>query len=101
MTKTGYLRVAYLSSSGEIAEILPNPYQTGRVKADTDYQVPPKSGKFKLEVGGPVGVDRIVAVFSESPLPAVENVIDSNGMLVVELQNKSIVSKMIQYNVVR
>jgi hypothetical protein len=48
-----------------------------------------------------VGVDRIVAVFSESPLPAVENVIDSNGMLVVELQNKSIVSKMIQYNVVR
>ena len=99
--KAGYLRVANLSPSGEISEILPNPYQANRVKANSDFQIPPKSKNIKLMVSAPVGVYKIIAVFSESPLPEVKNIIDTDGNVVSELQSTKIVSKVIQYEVVK
>ncbi|WKJ90869.1 protein kinase [Methylomonas montana] len=101
LTKAGYLKVAYLGAAGEISELFPNQYQSIRVKPDTEYFIPPKTGKYKLQVTGPKGVDRIVAVFSETPMPKVENIVDTNGELVEALQTPAVVSAGIQYDVVK
>ena len=97
---SGYLRVANLSPTGEISEILPNPYQSSRVKANSDLQIPPKAKNIKLQVSAPVGRYKIVAVFSESPLPEVKNIIDDAGNVAAELLSANIVSKVIPYQVV-
>jgi hypothetical protein len=98
---SGYLRVANLSPAGEISEILPNPYQSSRVKASSDLQIPPKAKNIKLQVSAPVGRYKIVAVFSESPLPEVKNIIDHAGNVAAELLSTNIVSKVIPYEVVK
>ena len=98
---SGYLRVANLSPTGEISEILPNPYQASRVKANSDFQIPPKAKNIKLQVSAPVGSYKIVAVFSESPLPEVKNIIDHAGNVVAELLSANIVAKVIPYEVVK
>lgn len=99
VARSGYLRVAYVGASGEVSEILPNQNQNTKVKADSKLQIPPKGAKFDLEVTGPAGNDKIVAVFSEAPINNLENLVDSNGDMASEyLQNSSKV--VIQYAVV-
>ena len=99
VAKAGYLRVAYLSSMGEISELLPNKYQPGKVKPGVEYRIPPKAQSFKLQVTGPAGIDRIVAVFSESPIAKVKNIATAEGTLVNELQDLAASSVMVQYDV--
>lgn len=97
--KSGYLRVAYISASGEVSELLPNQFQPSKVKSDTEYSIPPK-GKFKLQITGPVGVDKIVAILSESPLSNLEKIVNSTGDIEQKyIQNNLIVA--IQYRVVQ
>ncbi len=98
---SGYLRVANLNPAGEISEILPNPYQSSRVKANSDLQIPPKVKNIKLQVSAPVGSYKIVAVFSERPLPEVKNIIDHAGNVAAELHSTNILSKVIPYEVVK
>jgi serine/threonine protein kinase len=98
--KSGYLRVAYLSSTGEINELLPNQYQPGKVKAGMSYRIPPKADSFKLKITGPVGVDRIVAVFSESPIPKTAKIVNTDGGLVDELQTLADSAVTIRFSVV-
>lgn len=96
VSKAGYLRVAYISSAGEVSEILPNPNQASKVNAGSKLQIPPKGGKFELEVTGPVGNDKIVALFSESLIGNLENIVDSNGDMAAEyLKNNS--RALVQY----
>lgn len=97
--KSGYLRVAYISATGEISELLPNQYQNGKVKADTEYRIPPRPDKFKLEITGPAGTDSIVAVFSEQPLPSVENIANADGSLADVLREATISVVNIRYQV--
>lgn len=99
LARNGYLRVAYLSSTGEINELLPNQYQSGKVKAGMTYRIPPKADSFKLKITGPVGVDSIVAVFSESPIPAVKNIANKDGSLVNELQSLADSAVTIRFSV--
>lgn len=99
--KSGYLRVAYIGATGEISELLPNQYQNGKVKADTEYRIPPRPDKFKLEITGPVGTDNIVAVFSEQALPNVESIANSDGSLVPAMQVPGITWVRIQYEVAK
>lgn len=101
LTKAGFLRVAYVGASGEVSELLPNQYQSTKVKADNEYKIPPRPDKFKLEITGPVGMDRIVAVFSETALPTVENIATSSGELVPELQGQNLSVAEIQYEVLK
>jgi len=98
--RSGYLRVAYLSSTGEINELLPNKYQPSMVKAGMSYRIPPKADTFKLKITGPVGVDRIVAVFSESPIPKTAKIVKSDGTLIDELQSLSDSAVTIRFSVV-
>jgi len=98
IAKAGYLRVAYVSSVGEVSEIFPNQNQATKVSADSKLQIPPKGAKFNLEITGPVGNDKIVALFGESPLSNLENILDSNGDMASEyLKNNS--KAVVQYAV--
>jgi serine/threonine protein kinase len=99
--KNGYLRVANLSPIGEISEILPNPYQSSQVKANSDFQIPPKAKNIKLQVSAPAGSYKIVAVFSESPLPEVKNIVDHAGNVTAELFTTNSVIRVIPYEVVK
>lgn len=65
-----YVRVYNVSSNGEIAELFPTkPADRMKVRPGQDYPVPSPDAGFKLEVTGPVGVDRIIALASKQPLP--------------------------------
>lgn len=98
-TKSGYLRVAYVSSTGEVSEILPNQNQGSKVAAGGKLQIPPKGAKFDLEITGPPGNDKIVALFGEAPLSNLENILDSQGDMAGEyLKNNS--KAAVQYAVV-
>ncbi len=97
--KAGYLRVAYITSTGEVAELLPNKYQPSKVKADATYRIPPKPGSFKLQITGPAGFDKIVAVFSETPIAGVKSIVNADGSLVPELQDLQASAATIRYQV--
>lgn len=101
LAKSGYLRVAYVGANGEVSELLPNQFQPGKVKADIEYRIPPKPDTFKLQVTGPIGVDKVIAVFSEAPLPKVENIVNSDGTLVSEMLKPEISSVMVGYDVLK
>lgn len=97
--KSGYLRVVYVGAAGEISELLPNQYQASKVKADTEYVIPPK-GKFKLQITGPVGIDKIIAVYGDTPIPNLEKIVDAGGKIDKQgLQNLTVTT--IQYDVVK
>lgn len=100
VTQAGYLRVVYVGAAGEVSEIFPNQQQNSKVSADSDIQIPPKGAKFNLEITGPVGNDKIVALYSQSPIANLENVVDTNGDMASEyLQNNS--KAVIQYAVLK
>jgi len=100
VSKAGYLRVAYIGANGEVAEILPNQNQKSKVKADSTLQIPPRGAKFDLEITGPAGKDKIVAVYSQSPISNLEKIVNKEGDIASEyLQDSSLA--VIQYAVVK
>jgi hypothetical protein len=100
VANTGYLRVAYVGANGEVSELLPNEQQASKVKANTDFVIPPKSAKFKLKITGPVGIDKIVAVFSEEPIVNLEKAVNANAEIAEQYQH-NIVAKTVAYDVVK
>lgn len=101
LSKAGYLRVSYVSSKGEVNDVLPNKYQPSKVKPDMTYRIPPKANSFKLQISGPIGIDKIVAVFSEVPIQKVKNIVNSDGSIANELQNLADSTVTIQYSVLK
>ncbi|MDD2759210.1 MAG: DUF4384 domain-containing protein, partial [Methylomonas sp.] len=101
VTKPGYLRVAYVSTTGEISELLPNKYQSTKVRANVDYRIPPKADSFKLQVTGPVGTDKIVAVFSSELIPKVKDIATPEGYLTEALSDLRASSVTLHYEVVK
>ena len=100
IAKAGFLRIAYVGASGEVSELLPNQYQASKVKAGSELLIPPKSAKFKLEITGPVGTDRIVAVFSEGQIPNLEKIVDANGNI-ADKDKQNVQIKTVEYAVVK
>jgi serine/threonine protein kinase len=98
--KNGYLGLVYISSTGEKLQVFPNPYQKkAQVKANQTYEIPPKNKPKMLEVGGPEGIDSLVAVFSENPLPKkLESHLTNEGNLTGLQQNIS--TEKAQYQVI-
>ena len=99
LTKSGYLRVAYVSSTGEVSELLPNKYQGSKVKPDLTYQLPPKNKPFKLQVSGPIGTDKIVGVFSETPIQSIKKIANPDGTLTSQLQIRVESTAMVKYEI--
>lgn len=66
-----FVRIVAVNSNGKIATLFPNPHQPDNYcLPGTKYQIPPASAKFTLDVGGPVGTDKIRAIGGRQPVIA-------------------------------
>jgi hypothetical protein len=71
--KPFYARVIYKDASGNVLQLLPNPYRSNNYfEADTSYRVPSDNDRFKLEVAPPFGSEEIVVYASTSQLGEIE-----------------------------
>jgi len=67
--KPFYARVLYKDASGEILQLLPNPYRSENYfNGGTIYEIPTGSDKFDLEVSPPFGEENVIIFASVSPL---------------------------------
>ena len=100
VSRSLYLRIVYISASGETVVLLPSekipdrPFLPG-----TEHVFPPKDADFDLAVEGPPGVDRIIAVGSEKKLPASLEIIDDKGELTEAARNFMLSVARISYTV--
>lgn len=99
--QNGYLGLVHVSSTGEKQQIFPNPLQkNNQVKENITYHIPPKEKPKMLVIRGPEGIDSLIAVFSNKPLPEkLESFISQDGN-VTGLQQDVIVEKA-QYQVIK
>jgi hypothetical protein len=66
--KTCYLVLLNLTSDGELVQIFPNRFHPSAfVKANETYHIPGEGAEISLEVTGPAGTDRLIALTSEMP----------------------------------
>jgi hypothetical protein len=64
-----YITVVDVGSSGRVALLYPNHFQQGsRVRAGSTVDIPTKSARWQIKVGGPPGVDLIQVIASRHPL---------------------------------
>jgi len=67
--KPFYARVIYKDASGEMVQILPNPYRTDNYfNGGMMYEIPTGSDKFDLEVSPPFGEENVIIFASSLPL---------------------------------
>jgi hypothetical protein len=75
-----FVRVVVINSSGEISTLFPNVYQSDNYcKPGIIYQIPPAQAEFALDIGGPVGTDKIRAIASSTPIAAETLVFTEDG----------------------
>lgn len=66
-----YVRIVVINSQGEVSTIFPNVYQSDNYcKPGITYSVPSAGADFSLDIGEPVGTDKLRAVASKKPIPA-------------------------------
>lgn len=67
-----YVRIVVINSKGEVSTLFPNAYQSDNYcLPGKNYSVPPStSADFSLDIGEPVGIDKLRAVASRNPIPA-------------------------------
>ncbi|HEY6257113.1 MAG TPA: DUF4384 domain-containing protein [Xanthobacteraceae bacterium] len=64
-----YITVVDVGSSGRVAILYPNHFQTGaRVRAGSTVSIPLKSAPWQIKVGGPPGIDLIQVIASRHPI---------------------------------
>lgn len=70
VNQEAYVYIFSVKSTGEIGLILPNPFdQNNLLRAGEIRTFPPATGaRYSLDVGGPEGQDRVLAVASRQPL---------------------------------
>jgi len=67
--KPFYARVIYKDVSGDMVQILPNPYRTDNYfNGGAMYEVPTGNDKFELEVSPPFGEEKLIVYASSAPL---------------------------------
>lgn len=102
VTKSGYLRVIFVGNNGEISNIVPNKFQSGKVTSGASLIIPPKAKTFDLNITGPIGIDKIVAIFSESAATlSIEKAVNADGSLVQKLNALADSTASIQYEVTK
>jgi len=100
VTKSGYLRVIFVGNNGEISTIVPNKFQSGKVSSGASFNIPPKAKTFDLNITGPIGIDKIVAIYSESAATlSIEKAVNADGSLVQKLKSLEDSTASIQYEV--
>jgi hypothetical protein len=66
-----YVRMVVINSKGSIDTLFPNTYQSDNYcKPGIKYSIPSRGTNFSLDIGGPVGTDKIRAIASSKPIPA-------------------------------
>lgn len=66
-----FVRIVTVNSAGKMATLFPNPYQNDNfVRPGKTFRIPPLGSPVSLKVGAPVGVDKIRAAASISPISA-------------------------------
>lgn len=81
--KPMYVRIVVVSSTGEVSTLFPNPMQSDNyLKPGQEIQIPPKGAEFTLDIGGPVGTDKLMGVASKNPVPANAIHLDKKGNFV-------------------
>lgn len=95
-----YVRMIVVNSKGEVTTLLPNDYQpSNQLKANIDYTTPPPNSGINLEVGEPLGTDKIYAIASENPIPAEDIKLTSGGDLDLRKMSKYPVHTSVQYTI--
>jgi hypothetical protein len=71
--KPFYARVIYKDASGNIVQLLPNPYRSDNYfKGEKTYRLPSDYDRFKLEVSPPFGYEEIIVYASTSQLGEID-----------------------------
>jgi hypothetical protein len=85
--KPFYARVIYEDASGNLLQLLPNPYRTDHYfNGGMVYEIPSGNDQFELEVSPPFGQERIILYAGSSPLGEI-NLKNQGG--VYEVKTKS------------
>ncbi len=77
-----YITVVDVGSSGRVALLYPNHFQSGtRVRAGTTLSIPTRSAHWEIKVSGPPGTDLIQVIASRRPLtlPELGQVVRTNA----------------------
>lgn len=70
VTRPLYVAILNVTSTGEVWRLFPDGNEVGRrLEPGLSYKIPDESASYKLEVTGPSGTDRLIAVGSSRPLP--------------------------------
>ncbi len=89
--KDFHARIADISSTGEIIQILPNLYRNiNFFKAGKIYRIPDTGDQFYLKAAFPFGEDKIVVYASEVPLGRVNTKSSGQGMGIINGNEKSL-----------
>lgn len=87
VTAPMHVRIVSTSSAGRTDTLFPNPYQTDDLlKPGPSYQMPPANAPFTLNITGPAGTDKIMAIASPQPIPSDLNVLTAEGEFTQEVQ---------------
>lgn len=71
VTQPMFVRIVTVNSAGKMATLFPNPYQNDNfVKPGKTIRIPPIGSPVNLTVGAPIGVDKIRAAASLTPVSA-------------------------------
>lgn len=71
--KDFYALITYKNASGDLLQLLPNPYRPENyLKAGVVYQIPSKNDRFKLTVNAPFGKETIILHAATMPLGNLE-----------------------------
>lgn len=88
--KPFYARVLYKDASGEIVQLLPNPYRSDNYfNGGTIYELPTGNDKFELEVSPPFGDENVIVYASSLPLGEISTV-TRGGVYAVKTQARDI-----------
>jgi len=100
LDKAMYIKIVTINSQGKLIALFPNPYQTkSYCEANITYQIPPKNSEFTLDIDGPIGQDRIIAIGSSNPIPDQALIFNSNGEILDPKLRQSFIHQSISYTI--
>ncbi len=93
-----YVKIMLVNSEQQAMMIFPNPYRLSSFcKAGIEYRIPPENAEFSLNIEGPAGTDRIIALGSKTPIPDSVFDLDNNGQFKAVNLNDSLTQTQIDY----
>lgn len=91
--KPFFARVIYKDASGELIQLLPNPYRKNNYfNGGIIYEIPSGEDKFELEITPPIGNESLIVYASVSQLGDL-NLIQEGGIFKVKMDKKDVSDK--------